>query len=155
MAEVIRSREQTLHMYQTILIPLEHSDTDRAILDHVQPLAKLMNSRLILIHVADGFAARNQKELNLAESQEMREDREYLERECAALTAQGFQTTCILACGDPASEIVKAAHQHQCQLIAMATHGHRLVKDMVLGSVASAVRHRTEVPVLLVRSKPA
>jgi nucleotide-binding universal stress UspA family protein len=138
-------------VYRTILIPLEHSATDRAILAHIRPLARLMQSHLILIHVADGFAARHQDHLNLAESQEMREDRSYLEQEAAALIAEGFSVDTILACGEPAQQIVATATQNRCDLIAMATHGHRLVKDVVLGSVASAVRHRTEIPVLLVR----
>jgi nucleotide-binding universal stress UspA family protein len=148
---VLNALDRERPLYRTILIPLEHSGTDEAIIAHIQPLARLMQSRLILIHVADGFAARNQKHLNLAESQEMREDRAYLERQADQLTRDGFTVQTILACGEPAQQIVAAAMQNQCDLIAMATHGHRLVKDVVLGSVASAVRHRTEIPVLLVR----
>jgi nucleotide-binding universal stress UspA family protein len=140
-------------MYRTILIPLENSPVDQAILDHIRELARLMNSKLVLIHVADGFAARHQKGLNLAESEEMREDRTYLEQRRNELRDQGLDVDIILACGDPTTEIVAAAEQTGCDLIAMATHGHRFVKDVLLGSVAEGVRHRTQVPVLLVRAK--
>lgn len=140
-------------MYRTILIPLENSATDQAILEHIRGLARTMKSSLILIHVADGFAARHQKDLNLAESQEMRDDRAYLDRCRDALRADGFSTDALLACGNPVEEIIKAAADRQCDLIAMATHGHRLIKDVVLGSVAEGVRHRTHIPVLLVRAK--
>jgi len=140
-------------MYRTILIPLEHSATDQAILAHIRGLAKMMESRLVLIHVADGFAARNQKSLDLAESEEMRDDREYLDQCQDELRHEGFDVDSILACGEPAQEIVKAATERQCDLIAMSTHGHRLIKDIVLGSVAESVRHRTDIPVLLVRAK--
>ena len=142
-------------MYPTILIPLENSWADEAILDHVKPLARLLGSRLILVHVADGVVARNQEQLNLDDSDEIRGDRRYLEEQRAALTGEGFVVSARLECGDPAEQIVAVAAEERCDLIAMATHGHRIIKDVVLGSVASAVRHRTEIPVLLVRaSKP-
>ena len=139
-------------MYQTILIPLENSWADEAILNHVRPLARLLDSRLILVHVADGVVARNQEQLNLDDSEEIRGDRQYLEDRRAALASEGFEVSARLACGDPAEQIVSVAAEEHCDLIAMSTHGHRLIKDVVLGSVASAVRHRTEIPVLLVRA---
>ena len=139
-------------MYQTILIPLENSWADETILNHIKALARLMSSRLILVHVADGVVARNQEQLNLDESEEMRLDRQYLEERRAALAGEGLEVSARLACGDPADQIVSVAAEEHCDLIAMATHGHRLIKDVVLGSVASAVRHRTDIPVLLVRA---
>jgi len=139
-------------MYRTILVPLENSRTDQAIVDHVAVLARTLGSRLVLVHVADGFAARNQKELNLAESQEMRDDRAYLQRRQDELTSQGLTVETDLACGEPATEILNSVTRHRADLIAMATHGHGFVKDVVLGSVANVVRHKTHVPVLLVRS---
>lgn len=140
-------------MYRTILIPLENSATDQTILMHIRPLAQQLGSRLILIHVADGYAARYQESLRLAESEEMREDQQYLDQQREALTKEGFDVAAHLACGDPCEEIIKMAQREHVDLIAMSTHGHRLVKDVVLGSVASAVRHRTDIPVLLVRAK--
>ncbi|HWB19570.1 MAG TPA: universal stress protein [Phycisphaerales bacterium] len=139
-------------MYKKILVALENSETDKTILVHIAKLAKGLGSTIILIHVADGFAARNQKSLNLAESQEMREDREYLERCKAEMEANGVPAVVELACGDPKSEIVASAEREKCDLIAMATHGHGFVKDVVLGSVAEGVRHRTSIPVLMVRA---
>jgi nucleotide-binding universal stress UspA family protein len=138
-------------MYARVLVPLEHSPYDRCILDHVRQLARLCRSSIVLIHVADGWAARNQRHLQLRESEEMRADRDYLERVCAELTAEGFDADCVLASGDPSSEIAAAAEREACDLIAMATHGHRFLADLIHGSVADAVRHRSFVPVLLVR----
>ena len=139
--------------YTRILVPLEHSPYDAAILAHVRPLARLCGASLVLIHVADGWAARNLRHLSLQESDEMRQDRAYLERTCAELAAEGFAAESLLGCGDPADEILAAAARERCDLIAMATHGHRLVGDLVYGSVADGVRHRSEVPVLLVRGR--
>ena len=141
-------------MYKRILVPLEHSDYDAAILDHVGRLAKYCRAEILLIHVADGFAARNVHQLNLRESEEMRADREYLEELCAALEGDGLSAECLLAGGDPAAEISAAAEREKCDLIAMSTHGHRFIQDIVRGSVANEVRHISRIPVLLVRGHP-
>lgn len=141
-------------MYRRILIPLDNSEADATILDHIRLLARLMNSSLLLTHVADGHVARNQGTLNLEDSAEMRDDREYLDRRRAELAAEGFDVATRLLCGEPAPQIVQLAEQERCDLIAMATHGHRFVKDVVLGSVASEVRHKTLIPVLMVRQRP-
>jgi len=138
-------------MYRRILVPLEHSSYDRVIIEHVRQLASLCGSSLLLIHVADGWAARNQRSLNLRESEEMRLDREYIEGWCATLRGEGFETDSVLAGGDPATEIAAAAEREQCDLIAMAVHGHKGIQDVLYGTTANEVRHRTMVPVLMVR----
>ena len=140
-------------MYTRILVALEHSDYDHAIMDHVRHLATFCGSSVVLIHVADGWAARNVKQLNLRESEEMRLDREYLSRACESLSADGLRVESILAAGEPAPEIAAAAEREHCDLIAMSTHGHRFIKDMIYGSVANDVRHLSRVPVLLVRGE--
>jgi len=137
-------------MYQHILIALENSPTDEAILNHIRPLVKLTGARLALIHVADGFVARNQDRFNLEDSEEIRMDREYLERTKATLESDGMVVEAILAQGDPPSQIVAAAKNTGCDLIAMSTHGHKFFGDLIFGSVATAVRHMTDIPVLLV-----
>lgn len=140
-------------MYTRILVPLDNSRTDEAIVAHVVVLARHCQASLVLIHVADGFAARHVEQLNLRESEEIKNDRTYLDEVAARLTAEGLRVEAVLALGDPASEIAAAALREHCDLIAMGTHGHRFVKDLMLGSVASEVRHQTLVPVLLVRSR--
>ena len=142
-------------MYKRILVPLENSAYDRVILNHVRGLAQLSGASLVLLHVADGFVARNYKQLNLRESEEMLKDRAYLEELSAALERDGFDAEPLLGGGDPAEEIVAAAEREQCDLIAMATHGHRGLQDLIHGSTASHVRHLTRVPVLMVRADPA
>jgi nucleotide-binding universal stress UspA family protein len=140
-------------MYKRILVPLEHSDYDAAIIQHVRGLARLTGASVVLIHVADGFAARNVHQLNLRESEEMRVDRQYLDETCASLTSAGIRTESLLAPGATGEEISVAAAREGCDLIAMSTHGHRFIKDMIYGSVANEVRHLSRVPVLLVRGE--
>ncbi|HVH08519.1 MAG TPA: universal stress protein [Gemmatimonadales bacterium] len=139
-------------MYTRILVPLDHSPADATILGHVRELARRFSSSLVLLHVADGWVARNIKELVLRESEEMRDDRAYLEGLCQRLAGEGFDADAVLAAGDPATEIAAAAERERCDLIAMATHGHRLLEDLVRGSTATALRHHTKVPILMVRA---
>ena len=140
-------------MYQHILIPLENSATDRVILDHLKPLVKLTGARLLLLHVADGWVARNFNQLKLAESEEMKNDRAYLEKVAGELRSDGFSVETVLALGDPPTEILKVAESAHCDLIAMAGHGHRLFGDLFHGSTITEVRHKTSIPVLTVRVK--
>lgn len=138
-------------MYKRILVPLENSAYDAAILEHVRRLAKVCGSSLLLIHVADGWVARNLKTLNLRDSEEMRLDRAYLEKVADELEREGYEVDAVLAGGDPAREIIEVAERDGCDLIAMSTHGHRFFADLLYGSVADSVRHRCTIPVLLVR----
>lgn len=140
-------------MFTRILVPLEHSATDEVILRYIRELARASKAVLVLIHVADGWVARNLQQLDLRESEEMKEDFGYLDRVSNELRQDGFNVEAVLAAGDPAREIAAAADRERCDLIAMATHGHRLLADVVRGSVASELRHITTVPVLMVRKK--
>jgi len=140
-------------MYQHILIPLDNSVTDQAILDHVRPLVKLTGAKLLLLHVADGWVARNFNQLKLAESEEMKNDREYLEKIAGQLRREGFPVETILALGDPPVEIIKVAEAEKCDLIAMAGHGHRFFGDLFHGSTITQVRHETSIPLLVLRAK--
>lgn len=141
-------------MYKRILVTLENSSYDSIIVEHVRKLAKLCNASLVLIHVADGWAARNVTRLKLRESEEMQQDRAYLEKIAASLESDGIDTEPLLASGEPADEIAAAADREGCDLIAMTTHGHKFLNDVLRGSVANTVRHNSLVPVLLVRGAP-
>src|SRR4051812_11975760 len=121
-------------MYGKILVALENSHADESLLPHVTELAKQFASHLLLVHVADGWVARNYDRLQLAESEEIKIDRTYLERTANQLRDYGLQVTAHLAMGDPPTEILKVAEREHCDLIAMTTHGHRLLADIFLGS---------------------
>lgn len=141
-------------MYRKILIPLDNSAVDQTILTHIRALAHFTGAELLLVHVADGYVARLQEELNLADSEEIKKDTAYLAQQTKELQEEGFQVKSHLLMGDPVVEILKLAEQEQCDLIAMSTHGHRFLKDFILGSVAENIRHRTNIPVLMIRSYP-
>jgi nucleotide-binding universal stress UspA family protein len=140
-------------MYSHILVPVENRETDRTILEHIRELAHLTKSRLTLLHVADGWAARNFERFQLQESEEMKQDRAYLAELEQELRGQGFEVNSVLAMGDPATEIIKLAESSPTDLIAMTTHGHGVIGDMLYGSTADKVRHKVDVPVLLLKVK--
>ena len=140
-------------MYHHILIPLENTPADETILTHINPLARMTGAKLLLVHVADGWVARNFNQLQLAESEEMKQDRAYLEGRRAELDAEGFTCAAVLALGEPSDEIIKLAREKDIDLIAMTTHGHRLISDILYGATADKVRHAVDVPVLLLKVK--
>ncbi len=139
-------------MYRRILVAVENSEADKTILAHVAELARLTGASLLLVHVADGWAARNFDQLKLRESEEMKADRAYLERVREDLQGRGFTVETRLAMGDPATELIKATEEQGVDLIAMSTHGHRFLNDLLRGSTADRVRHNVRVPVLMVRA---
>jgi nucleotide-binding universal stress UspA family protein len=138
-------------MYDKILVTLDCTPTDRAIIEHVKQLAKVTQSRLVLLHVADGWAARTHGQD--AVSPEISEDTAYLEKVRTELQSVGIPTEAELAYGEPVKEIVSWIQKNGCDLVAMSTHGHRLVADIVLGRTAIRVQHSISVPVLMLRAK--
>jgi nucleotide-binding universal stress UspA family protein len=138
-------------MYETILVTLDGTPSDRAIIEHIKQLAKLAQSRLVLLHVADGWAARTYGPD--AVSPEIAEDTTYLGKIKAEFQSLGIATDAELAYGEPAEQIIKWVEQKRCDLVAMSTHGHRFLADLFLGSTATRVRHSIGVPILLLRAK--
>jgi universal stress protein A len=138
-------------MYNKILVTLDTTPTDRAIIEHIKALAKIMHSHVVLLHVADGWAARMYGPD--AVSPEVTQDKAYLEKVLGEFQAEGIPAEAALAYGDPASEIVKWVQSKGCDLVAMSTHGHRFVGDLFLGTTAPRVQHSVRVPVLLLRAK--
>jgi nucleotide-binding universal stress UspA family protein len=139
-------------MYRRILVAIEHSPADQAILEHVRQLAMEVGAELHLVHVADGWAARNFDQLQLRESEEMKDDRDYLAQLAADLTARGLKVSTELAMGDPATELIRLSEERGVDLLAMSTHGHRFLNDLVRGTTVNRVRHLVKIPVLLLRA---
>ena len=139
-------------MYRKILVALENDKADASLLPHVTELARIMSAELVLVHVADGWAARNFDQLKLAESEEIKADRIFLESTATNLRAKGLRVQTELAMGNPPQEILKAATAQRCDLIAMTSHGHKLIGDLFHGSTIDKVRHNTRIPLLVVRA---
>jgi nucleotide-binding universal stress UspA family protein len=146
-----KGQQKRTTMYETILVTLDGTPSDRAIIEHIKKLAQLAHSRLVLLHVADGWAARTYGPD--AVSPEISEDSAYLEKVRAEFESNGIPAQAELAYGEPANEIIKWVQQKGCDLVAMSTHGHRFLADVFLGATATRVRHSIDVPVLLLRAR--
>lgn len=139
-------------MFKKILAALDNTKADEALLPRVKELARLTHAEILLFHVATGWAAQWQENLNLTDSQEIKEDREYLEKVANELRGQGFTVKVRLSSGEPADEILKSARAENCDLIAMTTHGHRFISDLIYGATITKVRHEADIPIFLVKA---
>lgn len=140
-------------MYKKILVALENGPADEYLIPHISQLARQVGAELLLLHVADGWAARNFEQLKLAESDEMKTDSEYLGKLAGQLRGEGLKVDTLLALGNPPNEIVKTASTTGCDLIALASHGHKLIGDLIYGSTIDRVRHNTRVPLIVVSAR--
>jgi len=140
-------------MFKKILVALDHSNADEALLPRVKELARLTGGQILLLHVSTGWAAQWQSNLNLSDSSEIEGDRQYLKGLEEQLRTEGFQVSSRHATGKPSDEILKSAREEGCDLIAMTTHGHRLLQDLIYGTTITRVRHESEVPIFLVRAR--
>jgi len=140
-------------MFKKILVALDHSRADSSLLPRVKELARLTGAEILLLHVSTGWAAQWQENLNLSDSREMKEDREYLEKVASDLSGENLKVTVRHASGDPAHAILTSAQAEHCDLIAMTTHGHRGLSDIVHGTTIEKVRHETNIPIFLVKAE--
>jgi nucleotide-binding universal stress UspA family protein len=140
-----------MSLYKTILVTLEGTPTDRAIIEHIKMLARAMQSRVVLLHVATGVPAKYHR--TDAAGKEIEESKAFLDRVQDEFSAAGIPAEAQLAYGEPAKEIVKWVKKNGCDLVAMSTHGHQLIADLVLGTTAIRVQHSLSIPVLLLRAK--
>lgn len=136
-------------MYKKILVALDNTNADKILLPHITELAHFHHAQILLVHVAEGWAARYYNEFQLKESEEMVQDKSYLEKIASQLKQKGLQVDTFLAKGEPSTEILNLANQEKCDLIAMTSHGHRLLADIFLGSPIEEVRHNTTIPMLI------
>jgi manganese transport protein len=141
-------------MFKKILVALDHSKADTVLLPQVKELAKLTGAEILLLHVSTGWAAQWQDNLNLSDSQEMKEDREFLEHVAQGLREEGFRVTARHERGEAARAILRTARDEHCDLIAMAAHGHKLIADLIHGTTITKVRHASEIPIFLVKARP-
>jgi len=123
-------------MYNTILVPVENRETDQRILRHIRSLARLTNAKLMLVHVADGLGRAELRALSTPGKRRDEAGRANISprfrRNCAR---KEYEVKAVLAMGDPADGKLSSWPQPNRSIsIAMTTHGHRLVADLLHGS---------------------
>jgi nucleotide-binding universal stress UspA family protein len=140
-------------MFTKILVALDHSKADGFLLPYIKDLARLTGAEILLLHVSTGWAAQWQEDLNLSDSKEIKEDREFLEKVSAELRQENLRVSVKHLSGDPARAILKTSESEHCDLIAMTAHGHRLISDVIYGTTITKVRHESNIPIFLVKAE--
>jgi manganese transport protein len=153
----VKSREEAAPVfpsrtYSNILVPLDHSDSDREALGNAVALAKMHDAKITLLHVEEGVTS--QIFGALSSTAEIKEGQDYLANLAQSLRDQGIRAEVVVRHGkSPAREIAAAAGELQPDLVVMSSHGHRGLKDLIFGTTINAVRHRLSVPLLIVRGQ--
>ena len=134
--------------YTRIGITVDFSPHDRNTIRHAL-LQGGKTAQYYLIHVVETAAARyhGQKALD----HETLTDRQNLEKYVHNLYELGYQARAEIGFGRAAAAIAEMSKEHHIELLVMGAHGHRGLKDLIFGTTVDAVRHRVQVPVLIVR----
>ena len=144
--------------YNRILVPLDGSPLAEQALDEACRLAELNQAKVILLNVvspiSEVIAAGTDHPIFVDQqwAAQQAEALNYLNRVSKRIVCQGVEAECAVEMGHAAETIVDYANHHTIDLIVMATHGRTGLKRLVYGSVAEAVLHRADVPILLVRA---
>ena len=130
--------------FETILVPLDGSETSERVQNWVTPLAVDLKARLILLSVVHGPEHSGKEAAEKAELSV----HHYLESRAEHARSQGIQVTTVVKPGIPAEVILTTATELKADMIAMATHRESVVARGILGSVTDAVLRTSEIPVL-------
>lgn len=132
-----------MHVYRKILVTLDCSPVDKIIIEHVERLALQNEAQVSLLHVVHSHTLdqervlREQAEKDLESCRQIFQDR-------------GIAAGVIIRSGEPDSEILEEIDAGDYDLVAMATHGHSFIGDILFGSVSRTLKHKISIPLLLI-----
>jgi manganese transport protein len=136
--------------YQRILVPLDHSNRDQTAILHAVAMARTHNAKLYLLHVEEDVTS--QVYGPMASTAEVEAGGKYLDAIVTRLREQGIDVEAVVRYSkSPREEIVSLAKELRSDLVVMGAHGHTGIKDLVFGTTINWVRHRLDVPILVVR----
>jgi nucleotide-binding universal stress UspA family protein len=132
-----------MQVYKKILVTMDCSSVDDAIIEHVSALALQNNAQVYLLHVVHFHTLDQDRALReLAEAS--------LKSRCEILQARGIEARIVIRSGEPDFEILEEIEGKDYDLVAMATHGHSFIGDILFGSVSRTLKHRIRIPLLLI-----
>jgi manganese transport protein len=137
------------HPLKHIAAALGRDESDSAVISRALSLAKTEKALLTLIHVADSASVQLYSEEGY--DAHTRDDERYLLEIAEELRSSGAAVEIALAYGDPAKELVAFTEAHNVDMLVMGAHGHRLLGDLLWGETVAPVRHRVDIPVLVVK----
>lgn len=134
--------------YKTISIALDFSSIDQQVLSHAIKQAS-NETKLVLIHVLESAPAKILGK-NTAD-QESESDRNQLKKYEEYLQDLGYNAIGILGFRNRVEEICKICEENKAELLIMGAHGHKGLSDYIYGHTIEGVRHRLEIPILIVK----
>ncbi len=135
-----------MSLYHKILVTLDCSDVDLVIISHIVELAKIHHSRVDLIHVLHSHTL-DQKQYMMEKATE------YTQSYQKQFQDEKIPVEIIIRVGEPEEEILKVIEKGSYDLVALATHGHHFFMDILYGSVSDSLKHKIDVPILLIKGK--
>jgi nucleotide-binding universal stress UspA family protein len=133
-----------MQVYKKILVPIDCSLVDHAIIEHVKALARQNGAKVCFLHVVHSHSLDQERVLR-------KEAEATLKSHCGTLQGLGIETSAVIKSGEPDVEILSEIAGNDYDLVAMATHGHRFIGDMLFGSVSTTLKHRINIPLLLLK----
>ena len=133
-----------MQIYSKILLTIDCSDADDPIVEHVSALAQQNNAQVVLMHVIHAHTIDQDRALRDKASIAM-------ENCLATMHAKGIEVQSIIKNGEPEKEILREIETGSYDLVAMATHGHTFIGDILFGSVSDSLKHTINIPLLLLK----
>ncbi len=134
-----------MQVYKKILVAIDCSQVDEVIVKHVAALARHNKAQVCLFHVVHSHT--------LDQDRALREEaEECLKSHLRTLRAEGVEAYTVIRSGEPDTEILEEIEGKDYDLVAMATHGHSYIGDILFGSVSRTLKHRINIPLLLIRA---
>jgi nucleotide-binding universal stress UspA family protein len=131
-------------VYREILVAIDCSEVDDAIIRHVSALALPLGATVHLLHVVHSHTLDQERYLR-------EQAQNILEGYRSKLQAEGIKASVVIRSGEPEREILREIEENAYDLLAMATHGHNLPGRILFGSVSRSLRPKITIPLLLIK----
>jgi nucleotide-binding universal stress UspA family protein len=144
---------------KNILVPVDFSDVAGLVVDTAACMAKLTGAALTLLHIAapePDFVGYEPGPVSVRNTvaQQLRDEHRKLQAMEHRIAGHGFAVTSLLIQGFASEKILHEAARVQADMIVMGSHGHGLIRHLVVGSVTDGVLRKATCPVLIVPSGP-
>jgi len=133
-----------MQVYKKILVTIDCSDVDEAIIKHVSALAIQNRAKVYLLHVIHSHTLDQHR--TLSEKAEI-----CLESHRIRLENLKIDVYKVIREGEPDIQILDEIENNDYDLVAMATHGHTFIGDLLFGSVSKSLKHKIKIPLLLLK----
>lgn len=132
-----------MQVYKMILVAMDCSPVDEVIVAHVTALARQNEAAVRLLHVVHSHTLDQHRTMSEQAEQVLNVHRD-------KMRGEGVNVEVLIRSGEPDEEILKEIDDGGYDLVAMATHGHTFIGDILFGSVSKTLKHKISIPLLLI-----